>query len=371
MWLAFLIVSVFLAFSLLVYLFAVYPKLGRNPNLIHQQKLQKSPNFKNGKFYNLVETPIITTDSQISLLFNNLFCQPKTQIKPAHKIPSIQTDLTKLPENSIVWLGHSSYFINLNGQKFLLDPIFSECAAPISIAIKSFAGSNLYKPSDFAQIDGLIITHDHYDHLDYKTVKALEPKVKQVITTLGVSSHLTYWNLFSDQICELDWHQSTQIGEQNSVTLTAVPVRHFSGRTFHKNRTLWAGFILQTQSFKIFFSGDSGYGQHFAQIGKKYGPFDWVTLDSGQYNKSWQNVHMTPEQSAKAAFELGAKNFTPQHLARFALSSHTWDEPFYRFQIACQNYSYNLLTPMIGQPIDLAKLNQQTFSPWWQINQQI
>ena len=217
--------------------------------------------------------------------------------RPTGLIPSIKTDLKTLDpsQDLIVWLGHSSYFVQLAGQRILIDPVFSACAAPIPGVNKAFGGTNLYTAEDMPGIDVLLISHDHYDHLDYPTIRALQGKVKQVIAGLGVGAHFERWGYDMRKVREADWNEVIVLSSHLQVQVT--PARHYSGRSFTRDKSLWVGFAIKSSARRLFFSGDSGYGPHFSRIGRQRVPFDLVILDAGQYDPRWANVHMTPEQA--------------------------------------------------------------------------
>lgn len=213
------------------------------------------------------------------------------------------------------------------------------------------------------EIDYLLITHDHWDHLDYPTISALKPKIKQVICGLGVGAYFEQWGFASGLIHEADWFTSLDL--ENDFTVHVLPARHYSGRMLTRNKTLWSSLALATPERQIFFSGDSGYGPHFKQIGEGFNGFDLVILDSGQYDKNWPYVHMTPEEAVQAAEDLRGKALLPAHVGKFSIANHPWDDPFQRIAAASQNKNYRLFTPMIGEPVELAN-EQHVFSPWWE-----
>jgi len=359
-----LIIILLGALGIIAYL--QHPLFGKSPKGEHLVQLSSSPHYTQGAFYNSVDTPMLTTDqSEWALMWDNFVSKKTGNPVPPNAIPALKTDLSGLDKNQdlIVWLGHSSYYVQLSGQRILIDPVFSTYAAPVPWAVRAFDGTNLYHAQEMPEIDLLLITHDHYDHLDYPTIKALQPKVKQVITPLGVGAHFFAWGYDAKKVQETDWYQTVNYAP--SLQIITTPARHFSGRTFKRNQTLWAGFALLSTQRRIFFSGDSGYAEHFAEIGEKYGPFDWVTLDSGQYDLRWAFVHMNPEQAAQAADDLHAKAFTPAHVGRFSISTHDWDDPFKRITAASQGRNYQLWTPQIGQPLYLDG-REQSFSAWWE-----
>jgi L-ascorbate metabolism protein UlaG (beta-lactamase superfamily) len=295
-----------------------------------------------------------------------LFDKSKQNIPPA-PLPSRKTNLHHLDlnKNILVWFGHSSYFMQIDGKRILVDPVFSGNASPIRFTTRSFAGSDIYSVSDMPDIDYLFITHDHWDHLDYRSIVQLKNKVRKIITGLGVGAHLMFWGYDKENIQEMAWDD--HIDPEAGFSVTAVTARHFSGRGLQRNKSQWTSFILTTISKKIFIGGDSGYDTHFAEIGKRYGPFDLAILEDGQYNRNWKYIHMMPEETVQAAMELGAKKLLPVHWAKFSLSLHAWDEPIIRIKKEADLKSVYLLHPMIGEYVDLDV--DQIFTCWWEMIQ--
>ncbi len=345
---------------------SILKKFGKAPSPQHQQEIEKSKNFRDGKFQNLSFTPQLTEGMTVpKVLFSFLF-QKKSGTKPSHPIPSVKTDLLNLPadQDILVWFGHSSYFIQLDGKTFLIDPVFSGFGAPFPGMNKAFQGTDPYTVSDFPAIDYLIITHDHYDHLDYETVVELIPKVKTVICGLGVSAHLEYWGYAPEKIIETDWHVKTEL--ENGFTITTTPARHFSGRGVTRNKTLWVSYVLQTPTMKIFIGGDSGYDTHFAEIGNEHGPFDLAIMENGQYDSRWKYIHSTPEEVWQETKELKAKRLFPVHSGKFDMANHPWDEPLKMITALSNSSGIPLITPMIGEVVRL-KDETQSFTDWWKM----
>lgn len=348
-----------------VYAFLHAPLFGRMPDGERLSRIERSPNYAGGEFHNEIATPLHTAgSSELSIWMDNFFGE-KGKPRPSSVMPSVKTDLKALDVNQdlVIWLGHSSYFVQLAGKRILIDPVFSANAAPIPLANVAFEGTSLYSADDVPQVDVLLITHDHYDHLDYPTITALRSKVNQVVTGLGVGAHFEAWGYAKTQISEADWYDSVSVGRD--LTLYITPARHFSGRTFTRDKSLWVGYALVSPQRRIFFSGDTGYDAHFSEVGRRYGPFDWVALDTGQYDPRWANVHMNPEQAAQAAEDLRAKAFTPGHVGRFSIAPHDWDDPFKRVTAASEGRDYVLWTPIIGRPVYLDG-RPQTFEHWWE-----
>ncbi|NCB07534.1 MAG: MBL fold metallo-hydrolase, partial [Bacteroidia bacterium] len=205
--------------------------------------------------------------------------------------------------------------------------------------------------------------HDHWDHLDYKTVVPLKPKIKKIIAPLGVGEHLERWKFDKDKITELDWYEFSEPDE--GFRFTATPARHFSGRGLRHKRTLWASFVLQTPSLKIFIGGDGGYDTHFAEIGLKFSGFDLAILENGQYSPNWKYIHMMPEQTLQAANDLQAKRLLPVHNSKFALANHAWNEPLKRITELNATYNLLLVTPMLGEKVYLND-DFQSVTNWWE-----
>ena len=325
---------------------------GKLPSGKHLEKLKQSPNYKNNAFQNLTDTPMKLDEMSYWTMMREFLKKNKDTVPPG-LLPSVKTDLKYLNSSKpiIVWFGHSSYFIRIENKNFLVDPVFSGHASPLSFMVKAFPGSNIYKPEDMPAIDYLIITHDHYDHLDFKTVRRLKSKVTSVYCSLGVSSHLKYWGFDSDKITEMDWWESKQLDDD--ISLTASPARHFSGRGIKRGQTFWSSFTLKTANHNLYLGGDSGYDSHFKEIGDKCGPFDIAILEAGQYNTMWPFIHMMPEETVQAAIDLNAKALLPVHWGKFTLSLHPWNDPIERVLKKARELNMNVLTPKIGQPITL------------------
>lgn len=339
----------------------LFRSFGKKPHGEHLAAIQKSGNYKNGAFDNMEPTTMMREDISMAKISVAFFKKPKS-VKPDFILPSQKSDLKNLPDvPSIVWFGHSSYLIKVDGKHILVDPVFSGHASPFSFSVKAFKGTNICSVDDLPFIDMLIITHDHYDHLDYKTVLKLKTKVKHIYTSLGVASHLRYWGIPNEQITELGWEDNVKTND--GFSLTATPARHFSGRGFTRAKTLWASYVLQTKEHKFFIGADSGYGKHFKEIGEKHGPFDIVMLECGQYNDWWPQIHMQPEETVQAAIDLNAKRLFPVHWAKFALAFHPWNESIERVTKKASEFGIPVVTPMLGQTLEIDKSFEKNF--WW------
>lgn len=357
------VIIVLTSIYILVYFFMRQPKFGKLPSGERLKKIEASPNYKDGKFQNLSFTPDLAEGETMLKVLKKFFFERDKRSKPKERIPSQKTDLKNLntAENVLVWFGHSSYFLQIDGKKFLIDPVFSGAASPIPLTTKSFPGSDVYTTDDFPEIDYLLISHDHWDHLDYETVLQLKPKIKTIITGLGTGAHLEHWGFNPEIIIEKDWNETANL--ENGFSIHITPARHFSGRSFTRNKALWVSFVLQTPSHKLFLGGDSGYDTHFSKIGTDFGPFDLAVVECGQYNTSWRNIHLMPDEMLRVAHDLNTKVMMPVHWGKFALALHAWDEPISLVTQNAKTENFPLLTPMIGEKVNLDSF--ETFESWW------
>ncbi len=351
-----------------LYLELNHERFGAAPSGERLQRMQQTPTFKDGVFANTMPEPTNLVKENFFVRMYNIHFNKEGQRTPSEPLPSVKTDLKALAANTpeanvLVPLGHSSYYMQLNGVHMLIDPVFSPYAGPFSFFNKAFEGTTVYGVEDMPSIDYILISHDHYDHLDYDVMKAMLGKVKKVIAPLGVGAHLEAWGYAPEQIWEGYWYESVELAKDFFVHV--LPARHYSSRLFSKNQTLWAGFAFMTLERKILYSGDTGYGDHIPEIAKKLGPFDLTILDVGQFNPDgWPHIHLLPEHAAKAAEELGAKRLLPAHNSKFAIALHDWKDPLNMIEEHSKGKEYILLTPMIGQVINLDD-NTQKFDAWW------
>ncbi len=355
------IIMVLLAVATVV--FMQQKTFGKNPSGARLDRIRQSPNYRDEAFQNPVPTEVMLKGASFVKMTKDFFDKP-ANTAPPKPLPSVKTDLRALSSEKpvIVWFGHSSYLIKSRNLNILVDPVFSGSASPVSFFAKSFAGSDVYQVADLPPIDLLILTHDHYDHLDYRTVLELKSKVKNIVTSLGVGAHLQHWGIDPTKITELDWGESKKMAD--SVELTATPARHFSGRGLVRGKTLWSSFVVRLHGYRIFVGGDSGYGEHFKSIGGQHGPFDLALLECGQYGAEWPYIHMKPEETATAAQDLRANILMPVHWGKFALAYHAWNEPIGKLVETAAEKELVLATPMIGQPVALGgKPPQQR---WWE-----
>lgn len=356
---------IILAVILGIYLFMNHAKFGKKPSGKRLERIKKSPNYKNGSFQNINFTPQLAEDASMPKLLWKFLFTKKDRVIPSAPFNFSKTDLKNINplENIYVWMGHSSYYLQIDGKKILVDPVFSGNASPFSFTTKAFVGTDLYSAEDIPELDYLIISHDHWDHLNYETVIKLKPKVKQVITGLGTAEHLEYWDYALEKIIELDWGENFDLG--NGFKIYCEKARHFSGRTFTRNKAIWASFVFETPKRKIFLGGDSGFDDHFEKIGKKYGGFDLAILENGQYNKDWRYIHTLPEEFFVAAKNLNAKRIIPVHNSKFALAFHPWDEPLKEISKLNETEKQRLITPKIGEKVNWED-DEKVYEKWWE-----
>jgi L-ascorbate metabolism protein UlaG (beta-lactamase superfamily) len=350
--------------AVIIYLFMLQPSFGRLPSGERKKRIENSPHYRNGSFQNLETTKLLADDASYVNMVAKFFSSDTIR-EPIKALPAIKSDLKAIPEDkpTLIWFGHSSYLISIGGKKILADPVFSQRASPMQYAgSKSYPGTMIFTPDDFPDLDVVVISHDHYDHLDYNTILKLKDKTKLFCVPLGIGEHLEKWDVDPAKIREFDWWESAIV--LPGIELTATPARHFSGRGFTRNKTLWASFVVKISEYKIFIGGDSGYDKSFKATGEKFGPFDIAMLECGQYDKQWPNIHMMPEETVQASIDLGAKVFLPVHWAKFTLALHPWKEPIQRAVKRAESLHVKVTTPKIGEPI---VLNQGLpYAPWWE-----
>lgn len=358
------IAGILILIALALLLFLNHPKFGAKPSGKRLERIRKSPNYRDGEFQNLHETPQLTEDTNMLKIVFQLLFKKVARKRPVDVIPSVKIDLRHLPsgKNSLVWFGHSSYFMKIEGKNILVDPVFSGNASPLPGTMKSFPGTDIYTVDDLPEIDILLITHDHYDHLDYQTILKLKAKTRKVICAVGVGAHFEKWGYAADLINEFDWDESFE--PLPGFTFHTTPARHFTGRGFNKNNTLWLSYVLKTSTLNLFIGGDSGFDTHFEEIGKKYGTFDLAILENGQYDKRWRHIHSLPDEQLKIAEALLAKRVFTVHNSKFDLANHPWDEPLIKITENFRDSPIGLVTPKIGELVDLDNPDQK-FEQWW------
>ena len=340
-----------------------HPAFGRHVSAERKARIEASPNYRDGMFQNEEPTPQFSR-SMPAMLWDFITNPPEDRT-PKGPIPAVKTDLKSLPTDRdwLVWFGHSSYLFCLNGKRYLVDPLL-KMEFPAAVMMKPFKGTDIYTPDDLPDIDVLIITHEHWDHLDYATLRDLRPKVAHVICPLGVAEYLEYWKYDKAIISELDWNETYNLKLEDSPTslnaqlstlnskVTCLPTRHFSNRLFGRNQTLWAAFMVEDAGRKVYIGGDGGYDGRFKRVREQFGQVDLALLENGQYNNDWLLIHSTPEGLEKAILDLDAKAVFTVHHDKFALAKHPWSEPDSIARSIAKRTAVNLLDQPIGSVVE-------------------
>jgi len=317
---------------------------------VSKERIQASLNYRDGMFQNQEPTPQFTGDSASTRGTLWRFLTNKDTLRvPTEPIPAVKTDLKNLPTDSdwLVWFGHSSYLFCLNGKRYLVDPVLKP-EWPSSMLLKAFAGTDIYRPEDLPDIDVLIVTHEHWDHMDYATLRDIRDRVKHVICPLGIADYLRYWGYKDEIITEMDWYDQSSISNLQ-FSIAALPSRHFSNRLLGKrNQTLWASFMVEAGGRKVYIGGDGGYDKRFVEIHERFGSVDLALLENGQYNANWKYIHTTPADLEKVILDLQAKQVFTVHHDKFALSVHPWSEPDSVAHDLAARHNLNLLDAPIG-----------------------
>jgi len=322
------------------------------------------PSLRSGrKFRNAARMRKMGVAETLKIMWKVLFSKPD-DAEPRYEIAVralTSAELLAAPDNTVYRLGHSTVLLKLNNEFWLTDPVFSGRASPVQWA----GPSRFHQPpigiAELPPIKGVILSHNHYDHLDYAAVRQLAAKTDYFIAPLGVGDVLVKWGVPAEKVRQLDWWQSTVV---SGVALTATPAQHFSGRTpFDGNETLWSSWVIDSGSYRIFFSGDSGYFKGFKEIGDQFGPFDLTLMETGAYDPMWPDVHMQPEETMLAHMDLGGKVLMPIHNGTFDLAMHSWHDPFERITALAAEHEQVLATPAIGEPLSVAAPGPA--KAWW------
>jgi L-ascorbate metabolism protein UlaG (beta-lactamase superfamily) len=323
-----------------------------------------APRARDGRYRNPVRMHKMGLLKGLSIMLRFAFDKPNDTVPslpiPVHAIT--QQQLMDAPDRSLFRLGHSTVLLKLNGDFWLTDPVFSERASPVQWAGPQRFHAPPISIDDLPPIKGIILSHDHYDHLDRAAVLALAGKTEHFITPLGVGDRLIKWGIPAGKVRQLGWWQSATVA---GLKLVATPAQHFSGRGLgDRNKTLWASFVIEDRDVRLFFSGDSGYFDGFKEIGRRYGPFDLTLVETGAYDPQWPDVHMQPEESLQAHIDLRGKVLLPIHNGTFDLSLHAWHDPFDRITELAQERRVAIATPEIGQALDIVQPHAE--HKWWE-----
>ena len=350
------------------FMFGGFSSFGKLPSEKDVEKHKLSPNFDAAKGVFVNRRPDIleamkkrtqTFSNALKFLFNKYPDNVPDFELPSRK-PDFQGLQTPSSDLKIIWLGHSSILTNFDGKIVLIDPVLADSTGPLGFMMKRFRHTVL-EPKDLPHIDLVLITHDHYDHLDMETIRSFKNKDTRFIVPLGVDAHLRSWGIDETRIQVLDWWQGTEV---EGLKITATPAQHFSGRSFtNQTKSLWVSWVVESQNHRIYFSGDSGYDTHFKEIGDKFGPFDIAFIESGQYNVLWPEVHLHPAESVQAFQDLKAKRYFPIHWGMFSLSTHAWYEPVEIISNEAEKKNIPLITPILGELVTVNDGYKPMY--WW------
>jgi L-ascorbate metabolism protein UlaG (beta-lactamase superfamily) len=322
-----------------------------------------APRHPDGRFRNVVPRRRQGIREILSLIWKLATAKPKTSV-PDQALPVralTPADIESAPDASLWRLGHSTMLFKLDGRYWLTDPVFSERAAPVQWAGPKRFHAPPIGIEALPRLAGVILSHDHYDHLDHASIVRLIPKTDLFVAPLGVGDRIVGWGADRAKVRQLDWWQTTEVG---GMRLTAAPSRHFSGRGLRDgDRTLWVSWVIEAGGLRLFFSGDTGYHDDFRTIGERYGPFDVTFLENGAYNTMWPEVHMLPEETLQAHLDLRGRWMVPVHNGTFDLALHPWYEPFERIRGLARAAGVQVATPLMGERLSL--LQPQEGGAWW------
>jgi L-ascorbate metabolism protein UlaG (beta-lactamase superfamily) len=332
------------------------------------ERVNASPNFKNGRAQNTVETRMGSDDTWRDMRdFLVEWLRGSKERKPPDPVPMVATDpdtLEDLVKRGIrfMWLGHSTVYLEIDGTRALIDPVWSDRASPFKIVGPKRSHPMPIALEDLPRVDVVVISHDHYDHLDPGLIRELAPQGVRFAVPLGVGADLEKWGVGAERIIELDWWERSTVG---SLAVVATPARHFSGwRVTDRDRTLWASWVLRGPKSRVFYSGDTGWLDEFETIGTEYGPFDLTIIKCGAYGEGWPDLHIDGIQAVDAHVALKGRKMLPVHWLTFDLALHPWDEPIRQVVERADELGVEVITPQLGQVIDLQERFQT--ERWWE-----
>jgi L-ascorbate metabolism protein UlaG (beta-lactamase superfamily) len=341
--------------------------LGKKPQGERLARLRASPRWSGERFLNLHPTLPGLRDPAARMPTIGEFLRGGERRVPRGALPTLDPRSTwaKPPASGLraTWLGHSTVLLEIDGLRVLTDPVWGPRASP-----SRFAGPKRFQPvpvqlRSLPPLDLVIVSHDHYDHLDYPTIRELARHDVPFVTSLGVGAHLEAWGVRSERIAELDWWESHAL-PNHGLTITAAPSQHFSGRALHDaNATLWSSLVLRTDRHAVFFSGDTGLTTEYETIRERLGPFDLVMLEVGAFHPAWGDLHLGPRNALKALAMLGGGPLLPVHWATFCLAMHAWDQPAEELVEGAPKANAQLLMPRLGEPVE--PVHARRIDPWW------
>jgi L-ascorbate metabolism protein UlaG (beta-lactamase superfamily) len=343
--------------------------LGKRPDGARLERIKASPRWAGDRFHNVHPIAPGLRDPNASMpSIGDFLCGGERRV-PRGPLPSVNPlqSWLKAPGSGLraTWLGHSTVLIEIDGFRVLTDPVWGPRASPSSLA-----GPKRFQPVPISlrampPVDLVIVSHDHYDHLDYPTIRELAKRDVPFVTSLGVGAHLEAWGIDAERITELDWWESHNL-PRSGLTLTAAPSQHFSGRGLKdRNATLWSSFTIRSERHAVFFSGDTGLTTEYQSIRDRLGPFDLVMLEVGAFHPAWGDIHLGPQNALKAHTLLGGGPFLPVHWGTFSLAMHAWDQPAETLWELGEKTGAQLIMPLLGQPVEPAHAGR--VEPWWRL----
>jgi L-ascorbate metabolism protein UlaG (beta-lactamase superfamily) len=340
--------------------------LGARATGLRLERMTASPRYADGAFRNTFDIAPGLKKGTVAPTISEFLCGGQRRTPPA-PLPSVNptASWSRPPETALraTWLGHSTVLLEMNGLRILTDPVWGERASPVT-----FAGPKRFQPvpvsiAALPPLDAVVISHDHYDHLDYATILELARIDVPFFTSLGVGAHLEAWGVPAARITELDWWESAEL-PRGGLSITAAPSQHFSGRALGgRNATLWSSLVLQSDRCSVFFSGDTGLTAEYTEIKNRLGPFDLVMLEVGAFHPAWGDIHLGPENALKAFALLGGARFLPVHWGTFNLAMHAWDEPAETLVALAPSHGAHLVMPRLGEPVEPSRAEE--VEPWW------
>jgi L-ascorbate metabolism protein UlaG (beta-lactamase superfamily) len=342
--------------------------LGADPTAI-RAAAARSPHFRDGVFHNVDPASQFNFDREQQRLLVREFVGGRSAARPPGPVPLATPRLVDGAAGglAVTWFGHSTTLVEIDGYRILTDPVWSDRCSPSDV----FGPERMHPPplqlEALPAVDAIVISHDHYDHLDIDTVLALaRSQWAPFVVPLGVGAHLRAWGIPEQRVIELDWDERTQLDE---LTLVCTPARHFSGRFLSRNNTLWASWALLGPAHRVYFAGDTGYTTSFGEIGAQHGPFDLTLMPVGAYNPSWPDIHMNPEEAVRGHLDVSGENsglLVPIHWGTFRLAPHPWAEPIERLLNAADTGQVRVVVPRPGARVDAAESAQ--LDPWWRLD---
>ncbi|MGH3636296.1 MBL fold metallo-hydrolase [Mycobacterium sp.] len=338
--------------------------LGAHPAAI-RAVAGRSPNYRDGVFVNVDPASLFSMDREQQRLILREIVGGRTATRPGAPIPlttphAIDAQASPL---AVSWFGHATVLIEIDGYRVLTDPIWADRCSPSDV----IGPGRMHQPpmplEALPAVDAIVISHDHYDHLDIDTVLALaRTQWAPFVVPLGVGAHLRAWGIPDQRIVELDWNERARVDE---LTLVCTPARHFSGRFLNRNATLWASWAITGPTHRAYFAGDTGYTRSFAEVGAEHGPFDVTLMPVGAYNKAWPDIHMNPEEAVQAHRDVNGRLLVPIHWCTFRLAPHPWEEPIERLLTAAETSDVQVVVPKPGERVEPGRPAE--FDPWWRL----